>query len=175
MQGIIDSLEQWGYVLLFLYSFGGGYVGLITAGVMSALDKMDLCISIFVACAGNTLGSSLLAYLARYQKKDMMQYMQKHRRKIALSQLWLKKYSSWLIFFGFSRFNLKKFLMFNLIACVIWAIIVGLCGYYASSGIIMLLEKIDAHSYLMPIVLLVLGMILYIIITQVSKKVKKRL
>ena len=65
-----------------------------------------------------------------------------------------KKYSSWLIFFskylygiktlvplaiGFSRFNLKKFLMFNLIACVIWAIIVGLCGYYASSGIIMLI------------------------------------
>ncbi len=57
MQDIIDSLEQWGYILLFLYSLGGGYVGLITAGVMSALGKMDLFIAIFVAGVGNMIGS----------------------------------------------------------------------------------------------------------------------
>ena len=42
MQEVVNSLEQWGYILLFAYSLGGGYVGLLTAGVMSALDKMDL-------------------------------------------------------------------------------------------------------------------------------------
>ena len=190
MQEVVNSLEQWGYILLFAYSLGGGYVGLLTAGVMSALDKMDLLTSIFVAGAGNIVGSSILAYLARYQKKELMGYLRNHKRKIALSQIWLKKYGSWLIFFskylygiktivplaiGFSRLNLKTFFVLNGIACVLWAILVGIGGYYASSGVIALLEKINAHSYMMPIVFLCLGAIIYLIIAQVSKRVKKSL
>lgn len=188
MQDVTNSLEQWGYILLFFYSFGGGYVGLIAAGVMSALGKMDLYLVILVACLGNTFGSSLLAYLARYQKKDIIKYLHKHKRKIALSQIWLKKYGSWLIVFskylygvktlvplaiGFSSFNLQRFFILNIIACVIWAIIVGLCGYYASSGLLAILDKVDAHSYVVPFILLAFGMILYIILSQVSKKAKK--
>ena len=190
MQDIIDSLEQWGYILLFLYSLGGGYVGLITAGVMSALGKMDLFIAIFVAGVGNMIGSSALAYLARYQKNDIMAYLSSHKRKIALSQIWLKKYGSLPIFFskylygiktivplaiGFSRFDLKIFFILNAIACAIWAIIVGICGHYASNGVILFLEKINAHPYIMPFAFLCFGVILYIIIAQVSKKAKKTL
>ncbi len=173
MQDVTNSLEQWGYILLFFYSFGGGYVGLIAAGVMSALGKMDLYLVILVAC---------------YQKKDIIKYLYKHKRKIALSQIWLKKYGSWLIVFskylygvktlvplaiGFSSFSLQRFFVLNIIACVIWAITVGLCGYYASSGLLTILDKVDAHSYVVPFILLAFGMILYIILSQVSKKAKK--
>ena len=31
-------IQDWGYVALFLYSFGGGFVGLIFAGVLSYLQ-----------------------------------------------------------------------------------------------------------------------------------------
>lgn len=190
MQEVITLLEQWGYILLFLYSLGGGYVGLLTAGVMSALDKMDLYYAMLVACAGNIVGSSSLAYLGRYQKKDLITYLQNHKRKIALSQIWLKKYGLWLIVFGkylygvktlvplaigFSRFPLKKFFIANALACGIWAVFVGLFGHYASSGVILLLEKIDAHSYFVPIVLLVLCVFLYVIVSKVSTKAKKAL
>lgn len=190
MQDTIHSLEQWGYILLFIYSFGGGYLGLITAGIMSALGKMDLYLAILIACMGNIVGSFLLAYLARYQKKELLTALNKHRRKIALSQIWLKCYGLWLIIFskylygiktlvplaiGFSSFNLKQFFIINAFSCVLWAIIVGLCGYYASSGVIALLEKIDAHSYVMPFVLAILGIFMYILIAQISKKAKKSL
>lgn len=190
MQDMISSLEKWGYVLLFLYSFGGGYVGLITAGVMSALGNMDLWLSIAIACVGNIIGSTLFAYLARYQKAEFSRFLNKHRRKIALSQIWLKKYGAWLIVFskyiygvktliplaiGFSRFSLRKFALVNALSCVAWALIVGLCGYYASSGVILLLEKIDTHSYVMPFVLVGLIIALYLLLTQVSKKAKKSL
>lgn len=190
MEDTMSSLEQWGYVLLLLYSFGGGYVGLVTAGVMSALGKMDLWLAIVVACAGNMLGSSLLAFFARYQKKELITFLSKHKRKIALSQIWLKRYGSWLIVFskyiygvktivplaiGFSRFNLKTFLLINAFSCVVWAVIVGLCGYYASHWVIILLEKIDAHSYIVPFVLLGIGICVYLLIAQASKKVKKSL
>lgn len=190
MESMINLLEEWGYVILFVYSLGGGYIGLITAGVMSALGKMDLYLAMLIACVGNIIGSSLLAYLARYQKKDLNAMLQKHRRKIALAQIWLKRYDAWLIVLskylygvktiiplaiGFSRFNLSRFYLINALSCVAWAVIVGVVGYYASSGVIALLEKIDAHSYALPFVLLGLLAVLFLIISQVSKKVKKAL
>lgn len=190
MQETIHSLEQWGYVLLFLYSLGGGYVGLITAGILSALGKMDLSLAIFVAALGNIVGSTLLAYLARYQKQEILALLQKHRRKIALSQIWLKRYGVWLIIFskylygiktivplaiGFNRFSLKTFALINALSCVLWALVVGICGYYASSGVIAVLEKIDANSYMIPLVLLALGAVFYLIIARISKKAGNRL
>lgn len=190
MQDIIDSLDKWGYVILFLYSLGGGYVGLIAAGVMSALDKMDLWLAVPIACIGNIVGSSLLAYLARYQKKDLNTLLQKHRRKIALVQIWIKRYDAWLIVLskylygvktivplaiGFSRFNLSRFYLINALSCVLWAVIVGVVGYYAGSGVIALLEKTDTHSYILPLALFGLLALLLVIISQVSKKVKKTL
>lgn len=190
MEETIHSLEKWGYILLFIYSLGGGFVGLIAAGVMSALGKFDLYFSMLIAAFGNALGSSLLAFLARYQKNEIASKLTKHRRKIALAHSWLKKYGSWLIVFskylygiktivplsiGFTRFSLKKFIFINLFACALWAVIVGFVGFYASALAIALLDYIEGHSYIVPLVLLPLfGLILYAL-HRFSQKIKKDL
>lgn len=190
MEETIHSLEKWGYILLFVYSLGGGFVGLIAAGVMSALDKFDLYLSMLIAASGNALGSSLLAILARYQKNEIASKLTKHRRKIALAHSWLKKYGSWLIVFskylygvktivplaiGFTRFNLKRFVLINIAACVLWALIVGFVGFYASALAMRLLDYIDGHSYIVPLVLLPLfGVILYML-NRFSQNIKKDL
>ena len=68
MQETIDLIVKYGYVILFLYSLGGGFVALIGAAVLSYAGKMDLGLSIAVAVVANFLGDTLLFYLARYQK-----------------------------------------------------------------------------------------------------------
>lgn len=190
MQETFDLLQKWGYVLLFVYSLGGGYVGLIAAGVMSALGEMNIFVAIPVAALGNIAGSSMLAYLARYQKRELMSYLSKHRRKIALSQVWLKRYGAWLIVFGkylygvktivplaigFSRFEFSRFMFINIFSCLLWAIIVGVLGYYASNAVMNLLDQYNAHSYIVPLVLFGLGLLLYVFISQASKRVSKNL
>jgi len=42
MQEILTSLSTYGYILLFVYSLGGGMVGIIAAGVLSYIGKMDI-------------------------------------------------------------------------------------------------------------------------------------
>ncbi|TLD79923.1 DedA family protein [Helicobacter sp. MIT 05-5293] len=190
MEATISSLEKWGYILLFFYSLGGGYVGLITAAIMSTLDKMDLYIVIVVSGVGNFVGSTMLAFLARYQKKEITSFLSKHKRKLALAQIWTRKYGSWLIIFckylygiktivplsiGMMNFNLKKFSFVNAIACVIWAIVVGLLGYYASGMVVKILESVDAHSYLIPLVFLALGIGFYLLLKRISQKARKTL
>ena len=48
MEGIIDSLSTYGYIILFLYSLGGGMVAIIAAGILSYAGKMDLNTSIVI-------------------------------------------------------------------------------------------------------------------------------
>ena len=64
MQETIDLIAKYGYVILFLYSLGGGFIALIGASVLSFAGKMDLTLSIVVAVIANFLGDLLLFYLA---------------------------------------------------------------------------------------------------------------
>jgi len=97
MEDTFSNLETYGYIGLFLYSLGGGFVALLGAGVLAYLGKMDLATSMSVAFVANALGDVLLVYLARYQKSMMMEGIKKHRRKLALSHILMKKYGSWII------------------------------------------------------------------------------
>ena len=77
MQETIDLIVKYGYVILFLYSLGGGFVALVGAALLSYAGKMDLIASIAVAIVANFVGDLLLFYLARYQKQGMMPYLSK--------------------------------------------------------------------------------------------------
>lgn len=98
MEDTFSNLATYGYIGLFLYSLGGGFVAIIGAGVLSFLGEMDLSLSILIAFVANFLGDFLLFYMARYQKSMMMDGLRKHRRKLALSHVLMKKYGSWIIF-----------------------------------------------------------------------------
>ena len=68
MEDIFGNLATYGYIALFIYSLGGGFVGLVAAGVLSYMGKMDLATSIAVAFVSNALGDVMLFWLTRYQK-----------------------------------------------------------------------------------------------------------
>ncbi|CBG40673.1 putative integral membrane protein [Helicobacter mustelae 12198] len=175
VQSFQEHLQSWGYLLLFLYSLGGGYLAIIAAGFLSSLGSMDITLSVLVAFVGNAIGSGIFAVLVRSQKKDFARYFQKHRRKVALAFLWLKKYGIGLIFFskyifgikaivpaviGLSKYSLKKYWIFNTLACLLWALVMGLLSYFASELVKKLLEKlVFLPPYAMPLLLLGIGVL----------------
>ncbi|MFZ5375348.1 MAG: DedA family protein, partial [Campylobacterota bacterium] len=97
MDEMLTNLSTYGYVVVFLYSLGGGFVALLGAGVLSYMGKMDLSLSMTVAFTANFIGDSLLFYMSRYHKSEMMEYFRKHRRKLAFSHLLIKKHGAWII------------------------------------------------------------------------------
>lgn len=171
MEETLSNLQTYGYIALFVYSMGGGFIGLVAASVLSALGKLDLTLSIAIACCGNIAGSTLLAYLSRYQKQDFLRYFAKHKRKIALAHLYLRRYGIWLIFInkfiygfktilplaiGLSSCSLKKFSFFNAFACMFWAVGIAIPSYLASDWAKNTFERIQSYPYVMPIFLIVL-------------------
>ncbi len=168
MEEMLSNLETYGYLILFLYSFGGGFLALMGAGVLSYAGHMDLTTAILVAFVANFIGDTVLFYMGRYNKKDVMVYMHKHKRKLALSHILMKKHGSWVIFMqkyiygiktliplaiGLTKYDFKKFTFFNFFASAIWALVVGVGSYMAGEAIKSAYEIIAARPYLAPVVL----------------------
>ncbi len=187
MEDIFSSLTTYGYIALFLYSLGGGFVGLIAAGVLSFAGKMDITLSIMIALVANFLGDMLLFYMTRYQKGDMMNYLKKHRRKLALSHILMKRHGDWVIFLqkyvygiktliplaiGLTKYDLKRFTLLNLAASTLWALVVGYGAYLSGNAFLQAYEVILQRPYIAPLILLCFAGILWLYLSQATKKRK---
>ncbi len=125
-------------------------LALAGAGILSALGKMDIATSIAVATAANFVGDTVLFWLAQSNKKEVMKYLRKHRRKIAWTNLLMRRYGWMAVFIqkyiygvktlvpiimGLSRYDFKKFVFLNFFASILWGLVVGLGSYYFSSAV----------------------------------------
>lgn len=185
MDEMLTNLSTYGYIVLFLYSLGGGFVALLGAGVLSFMGKMDISLSILIAFTANFIGDTLMFYMARYHKREMMEYFKKHRRKLAFSHLLLKKNGSWIIIvkkfiyglktlvplaIGLTKYDFWKFTMYNAIGAVVWAVAVGGLSYLFGGVLIEGYKVVADKPYLAPLALLLIGGLLWIYLSQATRK-----
>ena len=185
MEDTFSNLATYGYIGLFLYSLGGGFVALIAAGVLSFMGKMDLTFVILIAFVANAIGDVMLFYMARYQKSMMMEGLRKHRRKLALSHVLMKKYGSWIILIqkfvygiktlipiaiGLTKYDFKKFAVLNVLSAGVWALAFGLGSYYSGNALMKFAELISDKPWIAPVILLILGGSLWLYMEKATKK-----
>ncbi len=188
MESVMNSLSTYGYIVLFLYSLGGGMVAIIAAGILSYSGKMDLNTSIAVAFVANALGDSLLFYMSRYNKAQLMPYLRKHKRKLALSHIMMKRHGDKIIFIqkfiygiktlipigiGMTKYPVVKFNILNIISAFIWAVGLGYLSYNTGEVLTEFSGYFSSHPWLAPLVVaLILGLIWYYLTAMTAKKVK---
>ena len=172
MEDMLTNLVTYGYIGLFLYSLGGGFMALMAASVLASQGKMDLGIVMTVAFVGNFIGDTLLFYMARYHKSDMMNYLRTHRRKLALSHIVMKRHGSWVIYLqkfvygiktliplaiGLTKFPFVKFTINNFFATIVWAAVVGFGSYLAGDVLMSGYQVVADRPYLAPIILVTIA------------------
>ncbi len=185
MEDMLSNLTTYGYIALFVYSLGGGFVGLMAAGVLSFMGKLDLTTSIAIAFTANFIGDTLLFYMSRYHKSDVMKYLHKHRRKLALSHLLMKKHGNWIIFFqkfvygiktliplaiGLTKYSFTKFTLLNLAASALWAVVVGVGSYLAGQSIVNAFNVVSDRPYIAPLVLVSIALLIWFYFSRVTRK-----
>ncbi len=167
------SIENWGYLAIAFFSFGGSFLIVATAGVFAYLGKIDLFTALVVAAFFNFLGDNFLFYLGRYQKKDIQKYLTKYKRKLAITTLLMRKYGTLAIFIqkfiygvktlipiimGLGKYDFKKFIFFNFFASIIFVTVIGLASYYSSDAIIAIFNYLKAKPYLAPLLLAIIAL-----------------
>jgi len=187
MEETFSNLVTYGYIGLFIYSLGGGFVGLVAASVLSFMGKMDLTLSITIAFLGNALGDIMLFQLTRYQKSMMMEGLKKHRRKLALSHILMKKHGDWVIFIqkfiyglktvvpiaiALTKYDFKKFAFLNVIAAGVWALTFGLSSFYFGAVLSEFAIYISENKWLAPLILLSIGGLTWLYLERATAKKK---
>lgn len=139
-----EFIKDWGYLALFMYSFGGGFVGLVIAGVLSYAGDLNIAICMIVAGTANFIGDQFLFYMARTNKIYAKDTMKKYGRKVALAHVLMRKYGSTVVFIqkyiygiktliplamGLTKYSFQKFTIYNAFAAAAWAIVVGSISY----------------------------------------------
>ncbi len=185
MHEILENLITYGYIILFFYSLGGGFFALAAAGVLSSMGKMDLATSMAVAFVSNFIGDMALLLFTRFNKHTMMDYLKKHRRKLAYSHLLMKRYGALVIFLqkyiygvktlvpiaiGLTRYDTVKFGILNLFASALWALVVGGASYLGGKTVLSLLEGAKQNPWIMPLIgVLIISALAFVISRAVRK------
>ncbi len=151
-----EFIREWGYIALFAYSFGGGFVGLVVAGVLSYAGDLNLVVSMIVAGSANFLGDQFLFYMARTNKTYANNTMKKYGRKVALAHLLMRRYGSPVVFIqkyiygiktliplamGLTKYSFQKFTIYNVFATIVWAVVVGYASYLMGEIILTYAEE----------------------------------
>jgi membrane protein DedA with SNARE-associated domain len=162
LEDTLTNLSTWGYLALAFFSFGGSLIVVAAAGVLSFMGEMNLILSLIIATTSNYIGDMFLFYLGKYHKEDIKPYFEKHRRKIALSTLIMRKYGVWAIFIqkflygiktlvpismAISRYDFKKFGFYNLLASPFFVGVIMLSAFYAGESIKSLFESFKEYPW----------------------------
>jgi len=159
-----ELIRDWGYIILFLYSFGGGFVALVVAGILSYSGELNIIVAMLVAGSANFIGDQFLFTVARKNKHQAKKMMEKHKRKIAMSHLLMRKYGTWVIFLqkyiygiktliplamGLTKYDYKKFMIFNFFATVVWSLVIGLSAYMLGELVYKYIEEFKTYGLIL--------------------------
>lgn len=159
---LIELLQQYGYIILFVWSILEGEVGLIMGGIMSHTGDMNLYMAIFIAGLGGFVGDQIYFYFGRFNKGFIQRKFRGQRRKFAIAHILLKKYGWPIIFMqrylyglrtvipisiGITKYPAKKFAVINLISAWVWAAITITPAYLLGEQILQVLEWATDHWY----------------------------
>ncbi len=179
------TLEAWGYLAIAFFSFGGSLFIVAAGGVFSYMGNMDLVTVLSIAIIFNFMGDNFLFYLGKYQKKEIEPYFAKHKRKIALATLIMRKYGVLAIFIqkflygiktlvplsmALAKYDFKKFVIYNVFASIVFILTIGLTAYYSSEAIISMFLYIKANPWIAPVVLLTIIGSVWFVMENMTKK-----
>ena len=138
-------LHQFGYLAVFIGTFLEGETILVMAGFFAERGYLRLFPVIVVAASGAYVGHVFWFWLGRTKGMKLLDRFPKMRKHFGKGIRIFERYGApaifitqWLyglrvtcaVIIGISRISVIKFLIYEAITCVVWAIVIATLGYY---------------------------------------------
>lgn len=151
-------LQKFGYLAVFVGTFLEGESILVMAGFFAERGHLDIWLVIGVAFVGAYLGHIFWFWLGRTQGVKLLDRFPKMKKHFGRGIRMFERYGApaifitqWLyglrvtcaVIIGISRISIIKFLIYEAITCLIWAIVIGGLGYYFGRAIESLLGRAE--------------------------------
>jgi membrane protein DedA with SNARE-associated domain len=140
-----EILLRYAYVALFVGSIVEGDATLITAGFLARRGYLHLWVVILVAAAATMLANEFYYRVARFHGEEAFQHKADHDPRLARVRKWIQSQGPLLLFFsrfmwgfriaipltcGAVAMRRTRFSVINAAGAVVWAVPVGLAGYF---------------------------------------------
>ncbi len=138
-------LQKFGYLAVFVGTFLEGETILVMAGFFAERGYLEIAVVMLVAAAGAYVGHVFWFWLGRTQGVKLLDRFPKMKRHFGKGIRMFERYGApaifitqWLyglrvtcaVIIGISRISMVKFLIYEAVTCVVWAITIGAAGYY---------------------------------------------
>ena len=171
-------LEKFGYLAVFVGTFLEGEGILVAAGFFAQRGYLDVVLVAIVAFLGAFFGHLFWFWLGRAHGVRLLDRFPKLRKHFGKGIRLFERYgaaaiiiSQWLygiritaaVIVGFSKISVAKFLFYEGISCLLWAVVITAAGYYFGSAIEAVLGRVEhIEKYgLLLIVVIGIGVWLY--------------
>ena len=165
-------LHKFGYLAVFVGTFLEGETILVMAGFFAERGYLRLPLVVVTACAGAYVGHVFWFFLGRTQGVKLLDRFPKMKRHFGKGIRLFERYGApaifitqWLyglritcaVIIGISKVSTIKFLVYEALTCIVWAIIIGTAGYYFGRAVERVLGRAAHIEKYGLIVLLVVG------------------
>lgn len=143
-------LQKFGYFAVFVGTFLEGETILVMAGFFAERGYLRLPLVIAVACSGAYSGHVFWFWLGRTQGVKLLDRFPGMKRHFGKGIRLFERYGApaifitqWLyglritcaVIIGISKVSTIKFLVYEALTCIVWAIIIGTAGFYFGAAV----------------------------------------
>ena len=166
-------LQKFGYLAVFVGTFLEGETILVMAGFFAERGYLRLVLVIVTAFSGAYVGHVFWFWLGRKQGVKLLDRFPKMKKHFGKGIRMFERYGApaifitqWLyglrvtcaVIIGISRISAVKFMLYEAITCMIWAIVIGSAGYYFGRAVESILGKAAHIEKWGLLVLVVVGL-----------------
>lgn len=178
-------IESYGYAAILIGTFLEGETILVLAGMAAHQGYLDLSWVILAAFTGSLSGDQLFYYLGRKHSQAVLVRRPTWKKKIQTVYRMLSRFQNLLILsfrflyglrtvtpfvIGMSPVSIKKFIILNAAGALVWAIVVGSCGYIFGQGLEILIGRIKHNELLVFAGVALLGLLAWTVYFYLRKK-----
>jgi membrane protein DedA with SNARE-associated domain len=190
MDGVINLLLQYSYLVLFAGVVIEGEIFPLAAGALVSLGEMNLYLAILVTFGGAFIGDILWFLAARhwgarfverfgrllFLKRARLEWLEEHFRNNGKKTLFVTKFiytfgHSSIIVAGVAKMPFRDFIKVDLIASLIWAGLFVFLGYFFGSGFSILKHALRNVTWAAIIILVTIIILQFFVRKKFSKEV----
>ncbi len=167
-------IQKYGYLALFIGTFLEGETVLILAGFAAHRGYLEFDLVWLIAWIGAVVGDQAYFFIGRFRGQSLIAKYPKLQRRVNRVTPYLEKYQNYVLIsfrfiygfrtitpfaIGISRIGSGRFLVFNIISGIVWALIFAAAGYLFGHAAEALFGRVEEYEEYLFAGLIVAGIL----------------
>jgi membrane protein DedA with SNARE-associated domain len=183
-------IMEFGYLAVFIGTFLEGETILIVAGFAAYEGYLELPLVILSAFFGSLFGDQLYFFIGRYKGRALLERFKSWGPRVARFRKLMDRHNTWFILIfrflyglrtpapfaiGLSDVSIKKFVILNVISAAIWAVTLGILGYFFGQVMEAVLDDIKKYELIIMGGILFIAIMVFLVKRYRMKKARERM